>query len=147
MNRAAMLDLLIKDEGLRLDLYDDATGKTIRKGSVVEGHPTIGIGRALDVYPLTREEAVYLSEQPLKHAEEALDRNLLGWRSLSEVRQIVLMSMVYQMGWGGVSKFVKFLAAIRRMDFTDAAREMRDSAWAQQTPARCERLAKMMETG
>ena len=56
MDRAAMLALLTADEGMRLDLYDDKTSKTIKPGSVVEGHPTIGVGRALDVFPLTREE-------------------------------------------------------------------------------------------
>lgn len=147
MNRDAMLSLLIADEGLRLDLYDDATGKTLKKGDRIEGHPTIAVGRALDVYPLTREEAIYLSQGPLNHAEAALDRYLPGWRSLSEVRQRVLVSMVYQMGWGGVSKFPKFLAALKRGDFQDAAAEMLASAWHEQTPARCDRLAKMMADG
>jgi hypothetical protein len=55
--------------------------------------------------------------------------------------------MVFQMGGAGVSRFPKFLAALQRGAFTEAAGEMRDSAWHNQTPARCERLAKMMEQG
>lgn len=147
MNTDAMLARLIADEALRLDLYDDDTGKTLKRGDTIKGHPTIAIGRALDVYPLTREEAVYLSKGPLEHAEQALDRYLAGWREFSDARQIVLVSMVYQMGWGGVSKFVKFLAAVRRGDFNDAAEQILDSSWHVQTPARAERLAAMMRSG
>lgn len=147
INQQAILDLLIADEGLRLDLYDDATGKMLRSGDKIVGHPTIGIGRALDVHPLTREEALYLAEGPIILAEQSLTKNLPGWETLSQARQMVLVSMVFQMGWAGVSRFAKFLGAVRRNDFEDAAREMLDSAWHAQTPARAERLAKMMREG
>jgi lysozyme len=147
MNRIAMVNLLVEDEGLRLDLYDDATGRQLKPGDTIKGHPTIGIGRALDVQPLTKEEALFLVSSSLDRAEAALDRNLPGWRTLAEVRQRVLVSMVYQMGWGGVSGFPKFLAAVKREDFDAASAEMLDSAWHAQTPARAERLAKMMREG
>lgn len=147
MNRDVMLSLLIVDEGLRLDLYDDATGKQLKPGDTIKGHPTIGIGRALDRNPLTETEAKYLCLNDIARVERDLDRAFPWWRELSEKRQLVLASMAFQMGTAGLQGFPKFIAALRRGDYEDAAREMLDSAWAQQTPARCDRLAKMMAEG
>jgi lysozyme len=147
MNRDAMLSLLIADEGLRLDLYDDATGKQLKPGDTIKGHPTVGIGRALDRNPLTEAEAKYLCLNDIAKVERDLDRAFPWWRQLSEKRQIVLASMCFQLGAGGVQGFPKFLAALKREDWPGAAAEMRESLWATQTPARCGRLAKMMTEG
>jgi lysozyme len=147
MNRDAMLSLLIVDEGLRLDLYDDATGKQLKPGDTIKGHPTVGIGRALDVNPLSEDEAKYLCLNGIAKVERELDRALPWWRALSERRQLVLASMAYQMGAAGLRGFPKFLAAVQRQDWANAAREMLDSDWHRQTPARAERLAKMMGAG
>jgi lysozyme len=147
MTRSALLAMLEQDEGRRKFVYDDATGEPIKKGSVLKGNPTIGIGCELSMTGLTDEEIDYLAENRVGRCEAELDRRWPWWRSLSEARQRVLVSMVFQMGGAGVSRFPKFLAALQRGAFTEAAGEMRDSAWHNQTPARCERLAKMMEQG
>lgn len=55
-----LIPMLRAEEGLRLTVYDDATGKPIKPGTLVKGHPTIGIGRALDVNGITEAEAEYL---------------------------------------------------------------------------------------
>jgi len=136
MNRAAMLSLLEQDEGLRLKPYRDHLGKL-----------TLGIGRNLDDVGITPEEARHLAENDIGRCEAALDKNRPWWRQLSEARQRILVSMVFQLGWSGVAGFTKFWAAVQREDWPGAAVEMRDSLWAKQTPARCERLAKMMEAG
>ena len=51
---------LTRDEGQLLTVYDDATGAAIKPGTSVKGHPTIGIGRALDVHGISAAEAAYL---------------------------------------------------------------------------------------
>jgi len=147
MNRDAMLSLLIADEGLRLDLYDDATGKQLKKGDTIKGHPTVGIGRALDVNPLTASEAKYLCLNDIVRVEREIDRALPWWKNLSEKRQLVLASMAFQLGISGLMGFPKFIGALRRGDYEDAAREMGDSLWAKQTPKRVERLTEMMRAG
>jgi GH24 family phage-related lysozyme (muramidase) len=60
--RLLLSQMLEREEGLRTLVYDDATGKPIGPGSVVQGHPTIGIGRALDVNGITAVEADFLLE-------------------------------------------------------------------------------------
>ena len=43
------LDELGADEGIRMLVYDDATGRPIGPGTLVRGHPTIGIGTDSDL--------------------------------------------------------------------------------------------------
>lgn len=136
MSRADLLAMLEQDEGLRLKPYKDTVGKL-----------TVGIGRNLDDVGITAEEARYLLENDVGRAEADLDRNLPGWRDLTEARQQVLISMCFNMGWKRLSGFAKFLGAIRRGAFAEAADEMRDSLWYRQVKGRVERLAKMMEAG
>jgi lysozyme len=147
VNRAAIIDHLEKEEGFRSLLYDDATGKPLKPGDRIVGHPTAGIGLALDIEGLTREEARYLCENRVAKRELALDQELPGWRSLSEARQLVLLSMAYQMGVRGLLGFAKMIAALQRGDFAEAADEMLASVWATQTPARAQRLAEMVRQG
>jgi len=52
-----LIDLLIHHEGIRLFVYDDATGKPITAGSICQGNPTIGIGRELSKTGISESEA------------------------------------------------------------------------------------------
>ncbi|NBW18173.1 MAG: lysozyme [Caulobacteraceae bacterium] len=136
MNRADMIALLERDEGLRLKPYKDTVGKL-----------TIGIGRNLDDVGITAEEARYLVENDIGRCEADLNRNLPGWRDLTEARQQVMVSLVFNLGWPNLSGFLKFLAALKRHAYAEAADELRDSLWYRQVKGRGERLAKMMEEG
>ena len=66
---------------------------------------------------------------------------------MGEARQGVLIEMVFQLGMSSVLKFKRMWAAIDAADYVAAAAAMRDSLWNKQTPARCDLLAKIMETG
>jgi len=70
---------------------------------------------------------------------------LHSWRTLSSVRQDVLVQMVYQLGLGGVTNFRKMLQNLNDGQFEAAAAEMLDSRWRQQTPLRAACLASRME--
>lgn len=58
--------------------------------------------------------------------------------------QQVLSEMCYQLGTHGLAKFVKMLQKIRTRDYTGAAKEGLDSAWAKQTPARANELMALL---
>ena len=58
--------------------------------------------------------------------------------------QIVVASMVFQMGKPRVKKFKKFLANLNTFNYVEAADEMLDSRWARQTPNRVARLERRM---
>ena len=138
---------IAQDEGLRLQVYDDATGKPIEPGDRVIGRPTVGYGCLLCAPGgITTDEALALLNARVAKARE-LASTIPAYASLDPVRQGVLVQMVYQMGLAGVLGFRATLAALAAGDWQAAADDMRASHWAQQTPGRADRLATVIETG
>lgn len=62
-----------------------------------------------------------------------------------EVKNI-LTNMVFNMGLRGVKGFKKMLKAIEQENYTEAAKEMKDSKWFSQVGNRSKRLIKRMES-
>jgi len=54
---------------------------------------------------------------------------------------------MFNLGYGGLSKFKNMIAALQSEDYVTASREMLRSKWAKQTGRRATKLASMMETG
>lgn len=123
-----------RHEGLRLKPYTCSAGKL-----------TIGYGRNLEV-GITGEEADFLFENDLLRAR-ALAEQFPAYERMDDIRRGVLIEMVFQMGFGGVSKFKRFLSAAQNEDWPRAADEMLDSEWAKQTPERARELARLMLRG
>lgn len=136
MDVAPLVEELKRDEGVRLKPYRCTAGKL-----------TIGIGRNLEDVGITESEAEYLLRTDVARSMADLDRFFPWWRRMSEPRQRALCNMCFNLGVGGLAKFKKFLAALERGDYADAAREALDSAWAHQVGARSQRLAKMIAEG
>lgn len=132
-------DLLLRDEGFRASAYTDSLG-----------YWTIGIGRCIDARKgggITPEEASYLLSNDIRAREAALDAEIPWWKGLDRVRRVVLLSMAFQMGLGGLFSFRKTLFAVREGRFSDASEAMLASRWASQAPGRVTRLAEAMRTG
>lgn len=65
--------------------------------------------------------------------------------TLSRPRQLVLVSMAYNLGRDRLAKFVRFIGAVHLGKWDEAADELLDSKAAKQdAPARYRQLAKMM---
>lgn len=144
---ALLVPLLTNEEAVRTLVYDDATGKLIGPGRMVVGHPTIGIGRALDRKGITRAEAHYLLVNDIAEVQRDLDKCLPWWRQLDPRRQMVLAAMAFQMGVDGLLKFTNTLSYAKAGSYERAAKGMLDSLWARQTPARAQRMAEIMRKG
>jgi lysozyme len=129
-------DLLIYHEGLRLKPYTDVGNRL-----------TIGVGRNLADNGISKEEAMLLLHNDIQRASQALDEKLPWWRSLSETRQKVMVSMVFNLGIKGLLGFHDMLAAAEDGDFSAAAQHMLASRWASQVGNRAVELAYMMENG
>jgi lysozyme len=69
----------------------------------------------------------------------------IWFADLSEERQNVVASMVYNLGLEGFKKFKKLIAAIQKEDYVEAACQMVDSKWATQVKGRAVELAVMMK--
>lgn len=142
-----------------LRVYDDATGTPIRPGSTVQGHPTIGIGRALDTNGITAGEAEALFASDVARAEAGCAAVLPWWGRLDPVRQDVLVDMAFQLGIGGLQDF-KVMCAEIGVAITEgpasphwqaAAQAGLDSAWAREMgrfgSPRARRLMAVLASG
>jgi lysozyme len=132
-------DQLRRDEGEKLSAYQDNLG-----------YWTIGVGRLIDVRKgggLTKEESAYLLNNDICRKSREVKDALPWFGKLDEVRQGVLLNMAFQLGTEGMLKFKNTLAMIEAGRYEAAAESMRNSLWANQTPARADRLATQMRTG
>lgn len=128
--------LLILEEGLRLKPYRCSELKL-----------TIGVGRNLDDVGITKEEALYLLDNDIKKVFTSVEKKYDWFKELDDVRKIVVLDMVYNLGLAGFSKFYNLIAHLTLHQYTQAAIEMGESVWAEQVGVRAKRLAHMMKTG
>lgn len=147
MNVTRLMASLVTHEGLRLKVYDDATGHPIGPGSTLIGHPTCGIGRALDTNGISEQEAYSLCTNDIDARVRSLTSSLDFWDQLDDVRQNVLLEMAFQLGVGGLLDFRRMLAALRARDWQAAATAGLDSGWARQVPDRARTLMWMLASG
>lgn len=130
---------LLADEGEVLHVYNDHLG-----------FATIGVGRLIDPRRgggITQDESRYLLRNDIRRRAVQCAQRFEWWDAINDARQGVILCMAFQLGVNGVANFKKMIAAIRNGDYYSAAREMTDSGWHRQTPARCERMAKIMKSG
>lgn len=127
---------IMRHEGLRLRPYADTLGKL-----------TIGYGRCLTTNGISTDEAMQLLENDIDEAKIAMNQSFPWVLGLDDVRQGVIIEMIFQLGVAGVQGFPKMIAEIREKDYNIAAKEMLNSVWHSQTPDRCEELANLMLNG
>lgn len=125
------------------------------------GYPTIGYGFKLGPKkaPLSNYQ-FELSESVAKAWLEDLIKGVIAniklcpvineaYKNCSIERQAILISMAYQLGISGLSRFVNFLTYAARSNWEEARIHMLDSKWAseKQTPERAHRHASQFLTG
>jgi lysozyme len=127
-------------EGVRKCAYQDHLGFW-----------TIGVGRLVD----SRKPGAGLrdSEIDLMLLNDIEDRigeltKRIPWiAQLNEARQGVLLNMSFQLGVEGLLGFKTTLRLTQEGQYFQAAKQMLDSKWAQQTPNRAKAMARQRETG
>lgn len=117
----AIVQRLQRDEGLRLKLYRDTRGNWL-----------IGYGRNLVGRGISRNEAMMLLQNDILACQGDLDKHLPWWRDLSDLRQMVMLSLCYNLGIYGLKEFNVALKWMRAGKYGDAAREFMQSKWARQ---------------
>jgi lysozyme len=63
------------------------------------------------------------------------------------VRLAGILNMQFQLGSGSDEAFANSFRYIAAKDWANAAKNLRQSLWAKQTPARAERVIRLIETG
>lgn len=127
--------MLIRHEGLRLKPYKDSVGKL-----------TIGVGRNLDDVGISEAEAMFLLDHDID-AARAEAQKFVWFSKLDNVRQDVIVSMVFNLGMTRLLGFKNTLKAVEAGNWEAAAKGMLDSKWAKQVGKRADELAQMMVTG
>lgn len=127
-----LTSLIASHEGLRNDMYHDTVGV-----------PTIGYGHNL-LQPISDRAARVILEDDIEITLEELDSHMFWWRDLPEKAQMVIASMVFNMGWPRFSRFKKMISALEDRDYRKAAEEMEDSLWFGQVKSRGVHLKEMM---
>ena len=146
MDRHAVYEQLKIDEGVEYEIYLDHLG-----------YPTFGVGHlVLETDPEHGQEVgTAISEERVKECfEKDLDTAISECNALyedgvfgdlpGEVQEI-LVNMMFNMGRTRLSKFKKMHAAILEGNWTEAAKEGRDSLWYRQVTNRAERLMERLE--
>ena len=120
-----------------------------------EGYPTIGIGQRigpkgadLSLYQVTVTRTVagaWLAEKT-GAIIGALNKHDF-FSKASESRQVIFVSMAYQMGVDGLLSFSNMIRAAEAGDWEQAAVEALDSRWHRQTTERAERHAEVLKRG
>lgn len=127
--------LIKAHEGLRLKPYQCPAGKL-----------TIGYGRNIEDNGITQKEAENLLSHDIKQSlEEA--QTLSFFDELNDVRQAVIIDMIYNLGFIRFKGFERMLIALERGNYEVAAVEMLDSLWARQVGRRADTLSKLMREG
>lgn len=127
-----LTDLIAEHEGKSLTMYTDTVGV-----------PTIGYGHNLQT-PISEHAAKVILADDVKVAINELDDRMDWWRDLPDPAQLVLASMVFNLGWPRFSRFKKLIAALEDRDFNEAAAQMEDSLWYQQIKTRGPALKQLM---
>lgn len=153
--------MLRGDEGVRNAVYWDTLG-----------YPTVGIGHLI-VSKQTRDMNLilkYLSAQLGRNTGATISQADISKLFLSDLartqseirknskiapayakcnksRQMALENMAFQLGTGGLAKFTTSLGLIALGKWDEAAKNLKDSLWARQTPGRANRICMVIKNG
>ena len=145
MNLIKLQNELADDEGIKYELY-----------LCSENHLTGGIGHLITEwdadyygkpigYPVPNEQVNAWFEKDIDVTINDCKIIFEEFDSLPEEAQLVIANMCVQLGRPRLSKFKKFIAAVKEQDWERAADEMKDSRWYKQTTARAERLISRIQ--
>ena len=143
MNMNAFRCQLIIHEGLKKVSYSDTKGLT-----------TGGIGHLMrsneiSLYPVgtplpdTQVETWY-GQDSLSAVKIAQD--LIGdiWSTYSDIRKRAVADLAYNLGKGGLAKFIRFIEAMKASKFDVAGQELTNSAWFSQVGKRGPNIVSMI---
>lgn len=144
-----LIQQLIRHEGSRQHVYDDATGKPLGPGDTIIGNPTIAIGRNVskDGPGLTYEERLTLLNNDIAKVTDKCRFTFDWFNRMNQARQDVVVNMIFNMGLTRFRGFKNTIKAFDREDYEDAANEMLDSAWSTQVGDRAVELSNQMREG
>lgn len=147
-----LIGMLLYDEGVRLEPYDDATGQPIPRGERPTGHATIGVGHKLLRFEsfdegISGEKAIQMLVRDIEIAEAGYKR-IFGPASHPRPVKNALVCMIFQMGETEIRSWHKMKEALSTRNYEMAAKHASESKWYRdQTPDRARRVVGKMTEG
>lgn len=134
----AIQDMIKRHEGYLPYIYIDT-----------EGVYTGGWGHAFhERSTIPHEASVALFNFDYDHACKDYDKLASSYGiELDAVRRAVVIDMIFNLGYFGLCRFGRMIAALKAGDYQEAKVQMLDSVWARQVKGRATELAEMMLTG
>ena len=115
-----------------------------------ENRYTIGVGRNVDKrggIGLSEDEIDYLLSNDIVRCIKEINKEYLWFGDLDEVRTEAVINAFFCLGATRFRGFQKMIQAFETADYKEAAAQLLDSRFAQQTGNRAIELAQMIETG
>ena len=132
---------IAQDEGCRYEIYLDH----LKLPTLGIGHLCVSneleFGQPIGT-PISADRVNELFKRDLESCIDDCRALFKRFDELPEEVQAVIANMAFNLGRTRLSKFKKFIAAVERHDWQNAAAEMHDSKWRQQVPARAGRLIR-----
>ena len=136
---SALLDMLMKHEGVETHAYTDTVGKL-----------TIGVGRNIDPVGglgLSTQEITYLLQNDVDRVEQELVNSIPWVEHIEWERMDALVNICFNLGLPRFLKFKKALAAAEDQNWELCADEFMDSRWSSQVGQRAVELTTLLRTG
>lgn len=137
LDMSGIIESLKVEEGYRARVY-----------RCTAGHLTVGFGRNVDKSGLgiSEEEAEYLLKNDVVRTIDEVRQRWPWFDDLNKGAREVLVELCFQLGAPRLAGFKKMLAALEAGDNDTAVTELLDSKFANQVPARAERLAARLRS-
>ena len=136
MNRQAIMNQLIIDEGKRLTVYKDSLGLS----TVGIGHLMLASDNIPDGSTISEERCQSLFDHDLTHAIINAEMIFPALESYPEAIQECIVNLTFNIGPNRLLGFKKFCAAVKCQNWTEAAAQLKDSAWYGQVGKRAVRI-------
>lgn len=129
---------LIRDEGLRLEVYPDSLGFW-----------TIGVGHLIPnrIPSISETEAYRILDNDIDQCVSDISAENWYLACTSDTQRRGLLNMRFQLGPKRLRTFKNSLHLIEQAKWLEAGLELRKSLWYSQTPLRAERVIRMIENG
>lgn len=144
-------------EGYRREVYMDTTGnRTVGIGFNLERMDAPAVLKMVGAdyhevvtgaYILSREQIEQILDIDIEEFEPYARDLISNYDELDEVRQRVVMDMIFNLGVRGFGKFVNTRKHIVAGNYDKAASNMMRSLWAKQVKGRARILSEMMRNG
>lgn len=111
------------------------------------GNITIGIGYNLSDRGVSDKWINEQYEEDVQYFYSKLFNDFDWFNRLNNDRKVVLIDMIFNLGYKNFLSFKRLISALSRDDYKEAAHEMLESKWAHQVKNRANELANAMLTG